>query len=126
MSYRTPIKRAVGLGSAKDGVHHWWIQRLTAIALVPLLIWFSFGIAVNAGADYEAARAWIGSPVVTVLLIALIATACHHMQLGLQVVIEDYVHAKGVAMTCIILVKFVSVLLALAGIVAVLLIALGG
>ncbi|MEX0729975.1 MAG: succinate dehydrogenase, hydrophobic membrane anchor protein [Aquisalimonadaceae bacterium] len=126
MSYRTPVKQALGLGSAKYGVQHWWVQRVTAVALVPLVVWFAFGVAVHAGADYETVRAWIGSPITAVLFIALIAITCHHMQLGLQVVIEDYVHARGPQIATIVLVKFVSAILALAGIFAVLRIALGG
>lgn len=126
MDFRTPLKRAMGLGSAKEGVNHWWIQRLTGIALAPLSIWFAFSAAVHGGADYETVRAWIGSPVISLLLIVLIATTCQHMHLGLQVVIEDYADAKGLQIAGIILVKFIAILLALAGIFAVLRIALGG
>ena len=60
---RTPLARARGLGSAKDGVHHWWIQRLTAIALIPLVVWFAISLVMLSGADFNMVRAWIGSPV---------------------------------------------------------------
>ena len=125
MRYRTPTKNALGLGSAKDGVHHWWMQRMTAIALVPLVLWFSFSLISYAGADYHTVTAWIGSPLVAVLLIALIASVFYHAQLGLQVVLEDYVHLDWLRIASIVAVKFVTVLLALAGILAVLRIALG-
>lgn len=126
MGFRTPLKRAIGLGSAKEGANNWWLQRLTGVALVPLAIWLAFSAAVLAGSDYETVRAWIGSPVVAVLLVVLIATTSKHMQLGLQVVVEDYVEPKGLQIAGIILIKFIAVLLALAGIFAVLRIGLGG
>ena len=126
MALRTPVKDALGLGSAKDGVHHWWVQRLTAVALVPLVLWFAFGLAVNAGGGYEAMHAWVGGPVNAVALIIFIAAAFHHTQLGVQVVLEDYVHHEGLRLISIVVVKFLAVILALAGIFAVLSIALGG
>ncbi|MCC5857412.1 MAG: succinate dehydrogenase, hydrophobic membrane anchor protein [Ectothiorhodospiraceae bacterium] len=126
MSLRTPIKIARGLGSAKDGVHHWWVQRVTAVALVPLVVWFVFAVASLSGADYASVRAWVGQPFTTVMLVLLIAVAFHHAQLGLQVVIEDYVSAKGPQIAALILVKFLAVLMAVIGIVAVLRIAFGG
>lgn len=126
MSLRTDLGKVRGLGSAKGGVAHWWAQRLTAVALVPLLLWFVASIAAMAGADLAAVRAWVASPVVAVLLVLLIGTAFHHGQLGLQVVIEDYVHKEGCKIACIILVKFAAVLLAAAGIFSVLKIAFAG
>ena len=87
---RTPLARARGLGSAKEGVHHWWIQRLTAIALIPLVVWFAISLVMLSGADYAVVRAWIGSPLVMVLLILTIGVGLHHGQLGMQVVWEDY------------------------------------
>ena len=122
---RTPLARARGLGSAKEGVHHWWAQRLTAIALIPLVVWFAISLVMMSGADYGAVRAWIGSPVVMVLLIQTIAVGLHHGQLGLQVVIEDYVHGDGFKLALIVAVRFVAVLFGLAAIVAVLRIGFG-
>jgi succinate dehydrogenase / fumarate reductase membrane anchor subunit len=122
---RTPLARARGLGSAREGVHHWWAQRLTAIALIPLVVWFAISLVMMSGADYGAVRAWIGSPVVMVLLILTIAVGLHHGQLGLQVVIEDYVHGDGSKLALIVAVRFVAVLFGLAAIVAVLRIGFG-
>jgi succinate dehydrogenase / fumarate reductase membrane anchor subunit len=125
MSLRSPLGRARGLGSAKDGVNHWVWQRLTALALVPLTLWFVISVLVYAGADYASVNAWIATPYVAVLLSLYLATLFHHSQLGLQVVIEDYVHTRWVNLSLILLVKFSHVLLAAAGIFAVLKIALG-
>jgi succinate dehydrogenase / fumarate reductase membrane anchor subunit len=122
---RTPLARARGLGSAREGVHHWWAQRLTAIALIPLVVWFAISLVMMSGADYGAVRAWIGSPMVMVLLILTIAVGLHHGQLGLQVVIEDYVHGDGSKLALIVAVRFVAVLFGLAAIVAVLRIGFG-
>ena len=123
---RTPLARARGLGSARDGLHHWWAQRLTAIALIPLVVWFAISLVMLSGADYDAARAWIGSPLVMVLLILTITVGLHHGQLGLQVVIEDYIHGDGKKLVLIVAVRFVAVVFGLAAIVAILRIGLGG
>jgi succinate dehydrogenase / fumarate reductase membrane anchor subunit len=123
---RTPLARARGLGSAKTGVHHWWAQRLTAIALIPLVVWFAISLVMMSGADYDVVRAWIGSPVVMVLLILTIAIGLHHGQLGMQVVIEDYVHSDGWKLALIVLVRFIAVLFGLAAVMAILRIGFGG
>jgi len=123
---RSPLARARGLGSAKDGLHHWWAQRLTAVALIPLVVWFAVSLVMLSGADYAVVRAWIGSPVVMVLLILTIAIGLHHGQLGMQVVIEDYIHSDGWKLTWIILVRFLAALFGLAAIVAILRIGFGG
>jgi succinate dehydrogenase / fumarate reductase membrane anchor subunit len=123
---RTPLARARGLGSAKAGVHHWWAQRLTAIALIPLVVWFAVSLVMMSGAEYEVVRAWIGSPVVMVLLILTIVVGLHHAQLGIQVVIEDYVHSDGFKLALIVMVRFLAVLFGLAAIVAILSIGFGG
>lgn len=125
MSLRSPLGKARGLGSAKSGVHHWWVQRTTAIALVPLLLWLVVSLVSLANASYADAVAWVGSPVVSTLLVALIATLFYHAQLGLQVVLEDYVHCPAIQLTAQLAVRFVCVLAALAGILAVLKIAFG-
>ena len=122
---RTPLGQARGLGSAKSGLDHWWAQRLTALALVPLVIWFVVVLIAHVGADYATARAWIGRPLNTGLFILLIAATFHHAQLGLQVVAEDYVHHEGVKLSALILIKGLAILLALAGILAVLSITFG-
>ena len=125
-SMRNPLARVRGLGSAKEGVHHWWAQRLTAIALVPLTIWFVISVAGLAGMDHAEAAAWIGSPAVAVLLVLLIAAVFWHAQLGAQVVIEDYVHNEAVKLTALIALKFAAILLGVASIFAVLRLAFGG
>ena len=118
---RTPLARARGLGSARYGVHHWWAQRLTAIALIPLVVWFAISLVMMSGADYGTVRAWIGS-----LLILTIAVGLHHGQLGLQVVIEDYVHGDGWKLALIVAVRFIAIFFGLAAIVAILRIGFGG
>ncbi|HRQ63951.1 MAG TPA: succinate dehydrogenase, hydrophobic membrane anchor protein [Xanthomonadaceae bacterium] len=126
MSLRHPLARVHGLGSAKEGVSHWWAQRLTAIALVPLSVWFLvwlFGL-ISAGPD--GARAAIAQPVSAVLLIAFLVAIFWHAQLGMQVVVEDYVHTRWLEITLQIAFKFLAFLGALAGIVAVLRIAIAG
>lgn len=126
MSMRSPLGRARGLGSAKSGTQHWWAQRLTAIALVPLTIWFVIAMVTATGGSHTSALAFIGNPVTAVLLILLIVTTFHHAQLGLQVVIEDYVHTKSVGIALLLIVKGAAIVLALAAIFAVLSIAFGG
>jgi succinate dehydrogenase / fumarate reductase membrane anchor subunit len=124
--FRTPLSRARGLGSAKEGVHHWWAQRITAVALIPLVVWFAISLIMMSGADYAVVRAWIGSPVVMVLLTLTIVIGLHHGQLGLQEVIEDYVHHDGWKLAWIMAVRFIAVLFGLAAVVAILRIGFGG
>lgn len=123
---RTPLARARGLGSAKQGVHHWWAQRITAVALIPLVVWFAVSLIMMSGADHAVVRAWIGSPVAMVLLTLTIVIGLHHGQLGLQVVIEDYVGSDGWKLALIVLVRFIAVFFGLAAIVAILRIGFGG
>lgn len=122
---RTPLARARGLGSAKDGVGHWWMQRLTAIALIPLVVWFAVSLVMLSGADYATVRAWIGSPLVMVLMILVIGIGLHHGQLGMQVVLEDYTDGAW-RVVWIVLVKFIAAVFGLAAIVAILRIGFGG
>ena len=123
---RTPLSRARGLGSAKQGVHHWWAQRITAVALIPLVTWFAISLIMLSGADYAVVRAWIGSPVVMVLLTLTIVIGLHHGQLGMQEVVEDYVHGEGMKLALIVLLRFIAVFFGLAAIVAILRIGFGG
>jgi succinate dehydrogenase / fumarate reductase membrane anchor subunit len=123
---RTPLARARGLGSAKDGVGHWWAQRLTAIALIPLVVWFAVSLVMLSGADYTVVRAWIGAPLVMMLLTLIIVVGLYHGQLGMQVVIEDYVGSDGWKLALIVIVKFIAVLFGLGAIVAILRIGFGG
>lgn len=125
MSLQTPLARARGLGTAKKGVQHWWWQRLTAVVLVPLCLWFIGTIVTMQASDYSTVINWIQSPLVSGLLVFLIAALFYHTQLGLQVVIEDYVHSEWVKITVLIVAQFLMVLLALTAVIAVLKIALG-
>lgn len=117
---RSPLSRARGLGAAKSGLHHWWGQRASALALIPLSIWFVIVLLGSLGASRAAMIAWTGMPLNTVLLLCLIVATFYHMQLGLVVVVEDYVHAEGRRFATLMLVKAVSILLALACVVSVL------
>ena len=120
MSLRSPLGRVRGLGSAKDGTNHWWAQRVTALALIPLTLWFCAAVISLSGADRAAVADWAGSPVVAGLLILLIAATFYHAYLGLQVVIEDYVHNEMFKIGGLLLAKAASVVLALTGILSVL------
>lgn len=122
---RNPLKRARGLGSAQSGVGHWWTQRLTAAALVLLGTWFVLTVLSLLHADYASAHAMVAKPWNAVLLIAFVVTAFWHAVLGLQVVIEDYVHTRWKEVSLLVLIKFLAVLGALASVLAVLRIALG-
>jgi succinate dehydrogenase / fumarate reductase membrane anchor subunit len=126
MEMRSTLGRVRGLGSSGDGSHHWWIQRLTAVALIPLGIWFIFAALSLVGADYAQFKAWTGHHGNALLLVLFIITAFHHAQLGMQVVIEDYIHGEAVKITSILLVKFVSFMFAVSCILAVLRLYFGG
>jgi len=125
MSLRSPLGKVRGLGSAKEGVAHWWAQRMTAVALVPLMIWFVASICAMTGADYDAVRTWIATPMVSIMLVLLTLAVFHHAQLGLQVVLEDYVHTEWLKIASIAIVKFAAIGLAVASIFSIAKIALG-
>jgi succinate dehydrogenase / fumarate reductase membrane anchor subunit len=110
---RSQLGRARGMGAAKSGTHHWWVERATAVALVPLTIWFVFAVFHIVGEPQAYVRHWAGHPVNTVLLLALVGMTFHHMQLGLQVVMEDYIENKQWQTGAILLNKAVAVFLAL-------------
>ncbi len=123
MTLQSPLSKALGHGSAKAGAEHWLAQRLTAIGLVPLGLWFVFAIATLQHGNYELVAAWVAEPLNAILLILLLITLVYHSMLGLQVIIEDYVHgALGMAM--LIAVRFIHVILAVAGIYSVVVTAL--
>jgi succinate dehydrogenase / fumarate reductase membrane anchor subunit len=126
MALRSQMGRVRGLGSAKEGVTHFWHQRLTAIALVPLTVWFVISVLGLAGANLAAYRAWIALPGNTTLMIILIGMVFYHGALGLQVVIEDYVHGEATKLVSLILVKFAALLLGVFSAVAVLRVAFAG
>lgn len=119
MSLRNPLAKARGLGSAKDGTAHWWAQRVSAIALVPLVLYVLYLLVSLAGADYATVRLTIAQPINALLLILFIGTAFWHARLGLQVVIEDYIHVGWLEIALMIAVKFVYVALGVAAIIAI-------
>ncbi len=126
MSRRAPLGRVRGLGSAKEGSAHWWSQRLGALALIPLGLWFAASVAGMAGADYYTMRAWVGSPLVAGLLLLLIVATFHHGYLGLQVIIEDYIHHEGLKWTSLLIAWAASIVLGLVGVLSVLMILFKG
>lgn len=125
MNYRSPLAKVIGLGSAKEGSAHWWWQRLTAIALVPLTLWFVYSVARLTGPCLANVDAWIASPISSTLLIAFVVSLFYHTQLGVQVVLEDYVHQEGLKIFSILTVKAVSVICVILSTISILQIALG-
>ena len=124
MSLRSPLGRVLGLGSAKDGTEHWWTQRLTAVALVPLGLWFAIALAAMGDFSHAAVSAWIAQPLNTVLLLLLVLASVYHSHLGVQVVVEDYVEGP-LKVASLMLLSLVHALIAVAGAVAILRVAFG-
>jgi len=118
MSLRDPLAQARGLGSAKDGLRHWWVQRLTAVALMFLVPWFVWLALSLIGADQFTVRATIGQPLNATLMLAFVFALFWHAQLGLQVVVEDYVHG-WLELVLQVVIKFACVLAALASAIAI-------
>jgi len=102
---RTPLGRVRGLGSAKSGTHHWWMQRVTSIALLPLTLWFVVSMLSLAGASYAQTRAFLAWPVNAVLMLALVGLTFHHIAAGLQVVVEDYVRKDMQRIAALLVIK---------------------
>jgi succinate dehydrogenase / fumarate reductase membrane anchor subunit len=125
MSLRSPLGKVLGTGSAKEGVHHWWLQRLTSIALVPLTIWFVVSLLSLGSFEHVAVITWMAQSWTALLLVLFILVATWHSQLGLRVVIEDYVHG-GSKTLALVLITFIHAVVAAAGIFAVLKVAFGG
>ncbi len=126
MSLRTPLAKVRGLGSAKDGTHHWWMQRVTAVALIPLVLIFAGYVIALVGGSHADVVAAIGSPVGSLISLLLIVAVFYHFMLGIQVVIEDYVHAEGPKLILIMLSKFFCIVVGLASALSVLKLAFGG
>jgi succinate dehydrogenase / fumarate reductase membrane anchor subunit len=122
---RSPLGRALGLGSAKEGVEHWWLQRVTAVALILLALWFVAALVAHLGADHAAAVAWLRSPLTAIAMILLVLATFVHMALGVQVVIEDYVHHEVAKVASLILLRLACWALGAAALFAVLRVAFG-
>ena len=120
MSLRTPLGRVLGLGTAKDGTSHWWGQRVSAVALLFLGLWFAWWLAVMPDFGHAAVVAEIGRPINSILLLLLAVTLAYHSYLGIQVVIEDYVHAPGLKVATLLFSRFAHILLVAAAVFAIL------
>jgi succinate dehydrogenase / fumarate reductase membrane anchor subunit len=125
MSLRTPLGRVLGTGSAKDGTGQWWAQRVSAVALVPLTLWFFFSLLGMPALDYGPMRAWLTAPLNGFLSVLLVAVLTYHSYLGTNVVVEDYVHGNGAKLAALLLLRFLYVACGGAGIFAILRIAFG-
>jgi len=123
---RSPFDRPQGLGSARTGAGHWWMQRVTAVALVPLTLWIAASLFARARSDYGAFILWLRMPLTTVLMLLLLIALFYHMALGLQVVVEDYVHTERMKIPAVVVIDLGCFALAVAGIIATLRIAFGG
>lgn len=125
MSLVTPLNRVLGLGTAKGAAEHWWVQRVTAVALVPLGLWFAISLAALPDFSYLTVVAWMQRPVTSVLLVLFVLSAGYHSYLGVQVVIEDYVHGKGAKAGLIVASTLAHAGLTIAAVFAVLKVAFG-
>jgi succinate dehydrogenase / fumarate reductase membrane anchor subunit len=125
MSLRSPLGRVLGTGSARDGTGHWWAQRVSAVALVPLTLWFLISLLRLPGLDYVSVHAWLALPSSGLLTLLLVAVLAYHASLGTQVIVEDYVHSPGAKLAVSLLLQFAYVLSAGAGIFAILKVAFG-
>ena len=125
MSLRSPLGRVLGMGSAKDGTGHWWMQRVTAFALIPLTLWFVFSLLALPSLGYATVSAWLSYPMSGFLAVLMVAVITYHSYLGTTVVVEDYVHAAGAKLFSLLLLRFLYVLAGGAGIFAILRVAFG-
>lgn len=122
-SMRSSLGRAAGLGSAREGVAQWWAERVSAVALIPLTLWFAASLIKHTGSDYAGVIGWLQSPLVALLLVLLLISLFSHLALGLCVIIEDYIHS-GAKFAALLIVRFTCFSLCIAGILATLRIAL--
>jgi succinate dehydrogenase / fumarate reductase membrane anchor subunit len=125
MSLRSPLGRVLGLGSAKSGSSHWYGQRVSAVALTLLGAWFAVSLATLGSFEHARVVGWLSSPLQSVLAALLVVTAAWHAALGLQVVVEDYVAAKGTRVVVLLAIRFALIVAAVTGVLAVLRIAFG-
>jgi succinate dehydrogenase / fumarate reductase membrane anchor subunit len=106
MQYRSDIKRVKGLGTAKHGFSHWWMQRLSAVLMIPLGLWFFYSLMSIETVSADSVIMWLQQPVQAILMALWVITVVYHGALGMQVIIEDYVHGKAMALTLLVLIKF--------------------
>ena len=125
MSLRTPLGRVLGLGTAREGTEHWWAQRVSAVALLLLGAWFVIVIVMLDGLDHAAAVAFVAAPWNGVLLMLLSVTLAYHSYLGVQVVVEDYVHAPGIKVVSLMLSRFAHLFVAVAAVYAIVRVGIG-
>lgn len=123
MSLKSPLGSALGLGSAKSGTEHWWAQRLSAVALAPLTLWFAISLLGLPGLDYYSVSAWAAAPVHAILLTLMVIAVVYHSALGTQVVAEDYIHTPGSRIVVLAALRLAHIALAAAGIFSIFLIA---
>jgi succinate dehydrogenase / fumarate reductase membrane anchor subunit len=126
MSMTNPLARVRGLGSAKDGTHHWIVQRMTAVALIPLTLWFVVSLISLIGSDLVAVQSWLSSPFNAVMMILTLVAGFHHAQLGLQVVIEDYIHGHGNKIVALWVMKGAAIFFGAASVFSVIKLSFGG
>ena len=126
MSLRSPLGKALGQGAAGGGAQHFWVQRASAVALVPLTLWFVLTVLGLPSLDFASLRSWVGVGFTPVLLILLLLAAACHSQLGVQVVIEDYVHGKAIKAAALLASSCAHIFVAVAGVYAIVKIALAG
>ncbi|MBC6413310.1 MAG: succinate dehydrogenase, hydrophobic membrane anchor protein [Chromatiales bacterium] len=119
MHLRTPLSRAKGLGSAKEGIGHWWMQRVSSLFLIPLIVWGALMIASLGDYSHRNFTNWLSEPVNAILMMLLLVTGCYHAALGLQVVVEDYVHKVSLKLMSIIMIYFSLFILTVVGVFAV-------
>ena len=125
MSLRSPLGRVAGLGSAKHGTAHWWAQRVSAVALIPLTLWFMFSVLALPALDYATVRAWLAFPLNGFLAVLLVAVLTYHSYLGTIEIVEDYVLSAGMKIFTLLLLRFLYVLVGGASIFAILRVAFG-
>ena len=124
MKLSHPLARVKGLGASGEGSHHWWVQRMSALALIPLTLWFLFSVVSVIGQDYQSVTAWVARPHVAIFLLIYLSAMFYHGMLGLQVIIEDYIHNESTRLISLLVMRAIMLLSGIAAVFAVLSISL--